>query len=132
MKVIADTNVLVRYLVRDDPRQAEVALDALRRATLLAVPLAVLCELSWVLTRGYRFTPSPVATAIRHLTESSVVVSDSAAVEAGLAMLSKGGDFADGVIAHDGRALGGEMFLTFDSRAASRLLARGAAVELLG
>jgi len=36
------------------------------------------------------------------------------AAEAGLALLEAGGDFADGVIAHEGRWLGAEAFVSFD------------------
>lgn len=47
------------------------------------------------------------------------------AVEAGLFMLEAGGDFADGVIAHEGHWLGGEEFLTFDAEAAQLLTRLG-------
>ena len=45
MRITADTNVLVRVLVHDDPDQARAAMDLLSRAELVAVPLPVLCEL---------------------------------------------------------------------------------------
>lgn len=38
------------------------------------------------------------------------------AVEAGLAVLEAGGDFADGIIAYEGNWLGGETFVSFDKR----------------
>jgi predicted nucleic-acid-binding protein len=46
-------------------------------------------------------------------------------VEAGLAQLEAGGDFADGAIAHEGARLSGEEFTSFDRRAVARLQARG-------
>ena len=49
---------------------------------------------------------------------------DHLAVEAG-------GDFADGVIAHEGRWLGGETFVSFDRQAVKLLAAQGEAVKLL-
>ena len=51
MKITADTNVLVRALVQDDPEQAKSASALLEQAELMAVPLPVLCELVWVLRR---------------------------------------------------------------------------------
>jgi predicted nucleic-acid-binding protein len=52
-------------------------------------------------------------------------------VEAGLSLLDAGGDFADGVIAHEGNWLGGEEFLSFDSRAVSVLQSQGTRARLL-
>ena len=59
------------------------------------------------------------------------VRTDHAAVEAGLAMLGLGGDFADGVIDYEGRRLGGETYLTFDKKASKRVSASGRKVRLL-
>jgi predicted nucleic-acid-binding protein len=51
------------------------------------------------------------------------------AVEAGLAMMDAGGDFADGVIAYEGAWLGGETFLSFDKQAVKLLQAQGQAAR---
>jgi predicted nucleic-acid-binding protein len=53
------------------------------------------------------------------------------AVEAGLAMLDAGGDFADGIIAYEGSWLGAEIFVSFDKTAAKLMEARGESVRLL-
>jgi predicted nucleic-acid-binding protein len=100
--------VLVRALVQDDPEQAKGAADLLESAELIAIPVQVLCELVWVLRRVYGFAASDCATSIEALMGSSGVAMDRQAVRAGLKLLSAGGDFADGVIAYGGRALGGE------------------------
>lgn len=131
MKVTADTNVLVRALVQDDPEQAKAATDLLERAELIAIPLPVLCELVWVLRRVYGFAASDCATAIEALICSRGVAVDRQAVRAGLKLLSAGGDFADGVIAYGGLALGGERLATFDREAARLLSAAGEPVMLL-
>ena len=47
MKVSVDTNVLVRAVVSDDPRQAKVATELLKKADVIAVALPCLCELSF-------------------------------------------------------------------------------------
>ena len=51
-----DTNVLVRYLVQDDPtqtRQANALIDrAAARETAMFINHVVMCELAWVLGRG--------------------------------------------------------------------------------
>jgi len=59
------------------------------------------------------------------------VVTNIPAVEAGLAVLDKGGDFADGAIAYEGRWLGGEEFVSFDKEAVSLLQSQGRKARLL-
>ncbi len=131
MRITADTNVLVRVLVQDDPEQAQAAMDLLRRATLVAVPVPVLCELVWVLKRVYGFGAPECVAAIEALLASSVVVTDRPAVRVGLRLLAAGGDFADALIAFSGRRLGAERFLSFDRRAVRLLSELGEQVALL-
>lgn len=56
MKVL-DTNVLIRYLVADDPAQTRLATkiieDAARHRQQIFLPLLVVCETVWVLDRRY-------------------------------------------------------------------------------
>lgn len=131
MKVAVDTNLLVRAVVRDDPRQAEIAANTLLKAEVLVVGISCLCEFVWVLRRAYAYSPSAIAAAIRELLASGNIETNRSAVEAGLAMLDAGGDFADGVIAYEGRWLGGEMFVSFDRKAVEMLKAQGQAAKLL-
>jgi transposase len=53
------------------------------------------------------------------------------AVEAGLAVLEAGGDFADGVIAYEGRWLGGEIFVSFDKKAVALISKQGLSARLV-
>lgn len=125
MKITADTNVLIRAAVQDEPQQARQAAKVLRDAELVAVPIPVLCEFVWVLRRGFRKSVSEVSDAIQRLMKSANVVMNRPAVEAGLAALDAGGDFADGVIAYEGDWLGAEEFVSFDSKAISILRSQG-------
>lgn len=131
MKVTLDTNVLVRLATQDDAAQAAKALQVLQNATLIAVPTPALCELVWVLLRGYRYTPAQVAQAVRTLIQVRHVVCHTPAVLAGLALLEAGGDFADGAIAYEGELLGGPEFVTFDQQAARLLTAQKRKVSWL-
>ncbi|WP_369326279.1 type II toxin-antitoxin system VapC family toxin [Alcaligenes nematophilus] len=131
MKITADTNVLVRAVVRDDPKQARAAEKVLTAASLIAVSLPCLCEFVWVLRRVYGFELAAIAEAIRALLDAGNVVMNRPAVEAGLAMLSAGGDFADGIMVYEGTWLGGETFVSFDKKAISLLKQQGEAVQLL-
>lgn len=131
MKITVDTNVLVRAVVRDDKAQAEAAARVLRSANLVAVAASSLCELVWVLRRRYELSTAEVAAAIRALTAADNVETDRPAVAVGLTMLDAGGDFADGVIAYEGRWLGAETFVSFDKKAVEMLTGLGESARLL-
>lgn len=131
MKVTLDTNVLVRLATKDDPAQATTAEQILSKCSLVAVPNAVFCEFVWVLVRGYCYTPSQAAHAVRLLMQMRGVVCNTPAVLAGLAFLDAGGDFADGVIAFDGELLGGNEFVSFDQKAVKLLKAQKRKARLL-
>jgi predicted nucleic-acid-binding protein len=91
MRITADTNVLVRAAVADDPDQAKLAAEALRDAEIVAVTLPALCEFVWVLARGYRREVGEIIGAIRHLVDSATVSTDRPAVDVGLAVMAAGG-----------------------------------------
>lgn len=131
VRVTADTNVLIRAAVQDEPHQARQAAKLLQDADLIAVPVPVLCEFVWVLRRGYKRSVAEVSNAIRNLISSHNVEMNRPAVEAGLSVLETGGDFADGVIAFEGEWLGADEFVSFDSKAVSVLRSRGTAARLL-
>jgi len=131
VKITADTNMLVRVAVADDPGQSALAIATMREADLIAITLPSLCEFVWVLARLYKRETADIATAIRRLITSATVVADRPAVDAGLAVLEAGGDFADGVIAFEGRRLGGAVFTSFDVAAVKLILADGGEARLL-
>lgn len=131
MNLTADTNVLIRAAVQDDLQQARRASKILAEADEIAVPVAVLCEFVWVLRRGYKKSTEDIAEAIRRLMKSANVSMDRMAVEAGLSVLSAGGDFADGVIAYEGEWLGAEEFVSFDEQAVLLLRSQGRRARLL-
>lgn len=128
VKITADTNVLVRVLVEDDPRQSKAAQTALRKADVIST--SALCEVAWVLSQGYKIHPTDIAESLRRLLNGAVVA-NRPATDAGLAMLDAGGDFTDGVIAYEGSWLGAETFVSFDKRAVKLLQAQGKAARLL-
>lgn len=131
MRITVDTNVLIRAAVRDNLTQANAAAKILVEAELIAVTLPCLCEFVWVLLKVYRFQPSDAAQAILALLAVTNVEVNRPAVEAGLSILEKGGDFADGVIAYEGSWLGGETFVSFDKKAIALLTAQGQPTRLL-
>lgn len=125
MKINADTNILLRFVLADDDRQQEVASDLLCSADIVAISVYALCEFAWVMGRTYGANRADIATAIRLLIRMKNVAVDLPIVEAGLAFLDAGGDFADGVIARSGGWLGGEVFVSFDKKAVKLAEAQG-------
>lgn len=132
MRIIADTNVLLRFFVGDDPAQYQVALQTMEQAKAVVVPNVALCEFAWVLRTSYGASRDDIGAAIGQLRQTANIVLDDAAVDAGLAMLAAGADFADGVIAYEGRWLGGETFVSFDKKAVALTVQQGHEARLLG
>jgi predicted nucleic-acid-binding protein len=131
MRITADTNVLVRAVTEDHEHQSRVAQTALKKAELVAIPIPALCELVWVLSQGYKIPPAEIAEAIRRLMNGENAVVNRPAAEAGLTMLDRGGDFADGAIAYEGSWLGADTFVSFDKNAVKLMEAQGEASRLL-
>jgi predicted nucleic-acid-binding protein len=131
MKITADTNVLVRAVTEDQEQQSRAAQTALKKAELVAMPIPALCELVWVLSQGYKIPPAEIAEAIRRLINGANAVVNRPAAEAGLAVLDAGGDFADGVIAYEGKWLGADTFVSFDKKAVRLMETQGGSARLL-
>jgi predicted nucleic-acid-binding protein len=126
-----DTNIVLRCLVDDEPRQTAAARALAREADALFVSLPALCEVVWVLVRGYKLPRTSIADALEFFLDSDKIHTDRAAVHAGLAILRAGGDFADGVIAYDGLRENASAFATFDKKAATLLTEYGLKIHLL-
>jgi predicted nucleic-acid-binding protein len=131
VKITADTNVLVRAVTGDHAQQSKVAQAAMQKAEIIAISTSALCELVWVLSQGYKIRPADIAATIRTLLDAANVAVNRPAAEAGLALLDAGGDFADGIIAYDGKWLGADAFLSFDRRAVRLMEAQGRGARLL-
>jgi predicted nucleic-acid-binding protein len=122
--IAVDTNVVVRFLVRDDKRQASAVHRRLKQAEAdrerLFVPLAVVLETIWVLESAYDCSRTEILEAIHDMRRMPVFEFESdAAVER---VLTDGpdskADLADLLIAHAACAAGCEGGLTFDRGAA--------------
>jgi predicted nucleic-acid-binding protein len=126
--IALDTNVLVRYLVGDDARQAAVARrvieDALTPAEPGFVSLIVLVELSWVLERVYGCPPSQVTAIFAELLASPTILIEQPAVVAAAIALPHT-DLPDNLLHETGKAHGCTRTVTFD-----RKFARLPGVEL--
>jgi len=122
--IALDTNVIVRFLVRDDAKQAEAARRRLKEAERnrerMLVPLLVVLETIWVLESAYEKTRSEILDSIRDMRQMPVLEFEADGVIERL--LNDGGkckaDLADILIAHSAQAAGCESGITFDKDAA--------------
>lgn len=118
--IALDTNVLVRFIVEDDPRQAAAAAKLVERAVMADQPLfvsgIVLCELVWVLGGSYGVSRAEIARVLRELLRARHLSFEAPDqfVRALAAFLRGKGDFADYLILERGRAAGCEAVATFD------------------
>lgn len=118
-----DTNVIVRFLMKDDADQAALATKAFAEFTIAApgfVCREVLVELVWVLQKIYRLPRTDIADAIEGLLGAREIVVESAdQVAVAVDRLRKGGaGFADQMIALAGQGAGCQTTITFDRKAA--------------
>jgi predicted nucleic-acid-binding protein len=121
-----DTNVLVRWVVDDDPAQgaqSQALFDSVHReGGLLFVPATVVLELEWVLRSRYRMTKAVVLQVLNALLETrELEFQNEPAVERAVhAYASTAADFADCLHAGLCAAAHRAPLLTFD-RLAARL-----------
>ncbi len=119
-----DTNVLVRYLVRDDEAQFEKARKLIKREAAagrgIFVSHLVVLETGWVLRSRYGLSKDQfVATISSLLDASDVRFEDEPAVEEALFIWKEAtADFADCLIGAKNRRLGCRATATFDTKAA--------------
>jgi predicted nucleic acid-binding protein len=107
-----DTNVIVRYLTGDHPRQSARARDVIDGEAVF-VSTTVLLETEWVLRSAYAFDPKQVCTALRSFAGlPRVSLEDPLLVAVALDRMEGGMDFADAL--HLGRAEACDGFVTFD------------------
>ena len=122
--IAVDTNVIVRFLVRDDDKQAEAARRRLKlaedRRERLRIPLLVVLETIWVLESAYDKTRAEVLDAIRDMRQMPVFEFEADRVVEGL--LNDGckykADLADILVAHSAETSGCDAGITFDKGAA--------------
>ena len=117
-----DTNVLVRYYLRDDPAQARRA-DKILSAGAVFVPKTVVLELEWVLRSVAEQPASKVLDCLSHLLAlPGITIEDHEQVEAALRHCRQGVDFADAL--HHAASHACSEVLTFDDRRYARRAAR--------
>lgn len=110
-----DTNVLVRLIVRDDPKQVRAAEAFVREGAWIS--LLALAETTWVLASAYDLAPGHIATGIEMLLDhKQLMLEDRASVAAAVATFRKHPKlgFSDCLMVEVARAAGHAPLGTFD------------------
>jgi predicted nucleic-acid-binding protein len=128
VRIAVDTNVLVRHLTWDDEGQAIEAADTIEGAEAIVVPTIVLCEFVWALKRAYRYAGREIVDILRRLVAIRAVEIERPAAEAGIAMLARGADFADGIVRQEADRATCDRLFTFDQSFARLLSLDNAAL----
>jgi predicted nucleic-acid-binding protein len=121
-----DTNVLVRYLVQDDPGQSRKAIQVITKQCTRDDPGFInriaLCELVWVLESAYGYSKDTIVAVLEKLLRTSQLkIEDLPAAWTAFRVYQKGkADFADCLMGTTNRLEGCETTVTLD-RAASKL-----------
>lgn len=121
-----DTNVLVRHLVQDDPRQSRAATKVITQDCTREAPgfinRIVLCELVWVLESAYGYSKETIVNVLDKLLRTSqLMIEDAQSAWTAFRMYQKGkADFADCLLGATNRLTGCDSTVTFD-QAASKL-----------
>jgi predicted nucleic-acid-binding protein len=122
--IAVDTNVIVRFLVRDDETQAEAAYRRFRKAEddrePLLVPLLVVLETVWVLGSAYGKSRVEIVDSIEDMRRMPVLrfERDDVLQRALLDGRDSRADLADLLIAHSAQASDCDCVITFDREAA--------------
>lgn len=113
-----DTNVVLRLIVGDDPKQARAAERAVASESCTVAP-SVLMECEWVLRSGYTLDAALIAASFRDLLAlQNIDALDPVLTQRALRCYEAGLDFADAL--HAAQRRDGESFITFDRQLARR------------
>jgi predicted nucleic-acid-binding protein len=118
-----DTNVLVRFVTRDDAAQSRRADEIIANLTENEpgfVSVIVMAELAWVLERAYNYSKAEIARAIERMLQIEVlqIECEQQVLTAMIALKRGRGSFADALIGELAFRAGCSHIVTFDRKAA--------------
>lgn len=118
-----DTNILVRYLVQDDPEQSRLATQLIEKRCSVDSPVfisgIVLCELVWVLETAYEYEKEVIVPVLEKIlrTRQFHIHESQIAWHALEGYKKNGADFSDHYIGHLNIHHGCKSTFTFDKKA---------------
>jgi predicted nucleic-acid-binding protein len=118
-----DTNIIVRYLIQDDPVQSLKATQIIEGRLTEEQPgfisLVTMAETAWVLERTYHRSSQEIARAMEAMlqADSLLIQNEEEVFTAMVTLKTRQGGFADALIAALGLWAGCASTLTFDKKA---------------
>lgn len=114
-----DTNVLVRYIMQDDVKQAKLASDLIEALTVDEpgfIPIVAVIELVWVLSSAFELVRGQVVQALEVLLQTKEMQVENADVVWRAVRLyrASAADFADCLIERSAAAAGCARTMSFD------------------
>lgn len=114
---IIDTNVLMRYLLKDDLGQFLVVEPYfMNMDNALYLPIQTLCEAVWIMKKKLKLPNDYIVQILEGLLSKSNINFDIEVVNFAIPFLKENGDFADGVIAYHTQKFDNTILLTFDKK----------------
>ncbi len=112
--IAVDTNVIVRFLTRDDEKQYKKAFSIFNTQEVF-ISDTVILETEWVLRYAYEFSPEEICNALVKLFGlSNIHLSNPAFIAQAIEWHKKGVDFSDAL--HLTQCQKYEKFYTFDKK----------------
>ena len=117
-----DTNVLIRYLTRDDEGQYRATMKLLtRKAARFFIADLVLVETDWILSKFYNWTREEIADAFARLLQvHNLQFEDEDRIRHSRGAVRRGADLSDELLIAMSRIQGCLEFATFDTAVAKR------------
>jgi predicted nucleic-acid-binding protein len=114
-----DTNVLVRYIMQDDPKQSPMAtglIESLDSDNPGYITMVSVVELYWVMTSSYELSGQQVSQALQAILRTKQLLVERAdQVMRALRVFDEGkADFADCLIERSAAGAGCTQTMTFD------------------
>lgn len=130
-KMIAvDTNIIVRFLTRDDEQQYQKAYQIFADSEQLFIPATVILETEWVLRFSYNFPSDRIIYAMTGLLKlNNVNTENKTAVINALEWHKNGMDFADAL--HLACSLHTDKFVSFDKKLIKKALSLNIDMNLI-
>ncbi|MBL8577816.1 MAG: type II toxin-antitoxin system VapC family toxin [Mesorhizobium sp.] len=119
--IAVDTNILLRFVLRDDEAQfikASAFLEERTSEDPAFVSLIVVAELVWVLRKRYGYSRTDIGTLLSRLLDTEEILFEDHGSLSAIAAEAKDGDLADHLISYSARRAGCSHTVTFDLKAA--------------
>jgi predicted nucleic-acid-binding protein len=118
-----DTNVLIRILVKDDEKQAQLAFDyttSTHTNSLIVINSIVFCEVVWVLESAYNYTKKEIIVCLLNILKTKqFLIPDKEIIRLALKLYEESKiDFSDALIGYLNKKQNCNFTITFDKEAA--------------